>query len=218
MTASDDTEVRNLIARFAEATDVGTLEDYGACLTEGSTMVIGDSVTRTGRAEIVAAMEGSRAQGLFGPASGSIHVVGGQRRRRRHADEATASTSFIFLSGPSGQKEVVGTGRYLDTLTRTTDGWRLAHRRVELISPRSPRDHHPTAEGEPMDVIYTATATATGDGRNGRTETEDGQLDPRRRIPKEMGGPGGATNPEQLFAAGYAACFHSALKLVGQGR
>ena len=37
------------------------------------------------------------------------------------------------------------------------------------------------------------------------------------RIPKEMGGPGGATNPEQLFAAGYAACFHSALKLVGKG-
>jgi lipoyl-dependent peroxiredoxin len=66
-----------------------------------------------------------------------------------------------------------------------------------------------------MDAIYTATATASGDGRNGHTASEDGILDVDVRIPTEMGGPGGATNPEQLFAAGYAACFHSALKLVG---
>ena len=68
-----------------------------------------------------------------------------------------------------------------------------------------------------MEAIYTATATATGDGRNGHTESEDGILSLDVRRPKEMGGPGGATNPEQLFAAGYAACFHSALKLVGRG-
>jgi Ohr subfamily peroxiredoxin len=65
-----------------------------------------------------------------------------------------------------------------------------------------------------MRAVYTASATATGDGRNGHTRTSDGTLDLDVRIPKEMGGPGGATNPEQLFAAGYAACFHSALKLV----
>ena len=65
-----------------------------------------------------------------------------------------------------------------------------------------------------MNVLYTATATATGDGRNGHATSEDGILDFDLRIPKEMGGEGGATNPEQLFAAGYAACFHSALKLV----
>src|SRR5690606_922674 len=63
--------------------------------------------------------------------------------------------------------------------------------------------------------IYTAVATATGDGRNGHATSEDGQLDLDLRIPVEMGGPGGATNPEQLFAVGYAACFHSALKVVG---
>ena len=66
-----------------------------------------------------------------------------------------------------------------------------------------------------MEAIYTATATASGDGRNGHATSEDGILDVDVRIPKEMGGPGGATNPEQLFAAGYAACFHSALKVVG---
>jgi Ohr subfamily peroxiredoxin len=67
-----------------------------------------------------------------------------------------------------------------------------------------------------MDPLYTAVALATGDGRNGHARTEDGRLDLDLRIPKEMGGPGGATNPEQLFAVGYAACFHSALKVVGQ--
>ena len=65
-----------------------------------------------------------------------------------------------------------------------------------------------------MDVLYTATAHATGDGRNGHALSDDGILDLDLRIPKEMGGPGGATNPEQLFAAGYAACFHSARKVV----
>jgi Ohr subfamily peroxiredoxin len=65
-----------------------------------------------------------------------------------------------------------------------------------------------------MKILYSTTATATGDGRNGHTATEDGQIDVDVRVPEAMGGPGGATNPEQLFAAGYAACFHSALKLV----
>src|SRR5881394_3351156 len=67
-----------------------------------------------------------------------------------------------------------------------------------------------------MNILYTATAHATGDGRNGHAATDDGLLDIDLRIPKEMGGEGGGTNPEQLFAAGYAACFHSALKLVAR--
>ncbi|MEU0316241.1 organic hydroperoxide resistance protein [Nocardioides sp. NPDC006273] len=65
-----------------------------------------------------------------------------------------------------------------------------------------------------MTPIYTATAVSTGDARNGHVQSTDGLIDADVRIPKEMGGAGGATNPEQLFAAGYAACFHSALKLV----
>jgi lipoyl-dependent peroxiredoxin len=65
-----------------------------------------------------------------------------------------------------------------------------------------------------MQTLYATTAHATGDGRNGHVQSDDGLVDTDVRIPKEMGGAGGATNPEQLFAAGYAACFHSALKLV----
>lgn len=65
-----------------------------------------------------------------------------------------------------------------------------------------------------MEKLYTAQATATG-GRNGQVKSSDGVLDLEVRIPKEMGGSGGAyTNPEQLFAAGYAACFDSALSLI----
>ena len=65
-----------------------------------------------------------------------------------------------------------------------------------------------------MTPIYTATAVSTGDARNGHVQSSDGLIDADVRIPKEMGGAGGATNPEQLFAAGYAACFHSAIKFV----
>ena len=68
-----------------------------------------------------------------------------------------------------------------------------------------------------MEILYTAEATAWG-GREGRTASSDGVIDVTLSMPKELGGPGGAhTNPEQLFAAGYASCFHSALKLVARG-
>ncbi|GAB3597082.1 organic hydroperoxide resistance protein [Microbacterium tumbae] len=67
--------------------------------------------------------------------------------------------------------------------------------------------------------LYTTTATSTGDGRaGGRAVTDDGLLDVTLAIPASMGGPGGATNPEQLFAAGWSSCFHSALKLVASQR
>ena len=65
-----------------------------------------------------------------------------------------------------------------------------------------------------MHVLYRTTAHATGDGRNGHVTSDEGLVDLELRLPPELGGAGGATNPEQLFAAGYAACFHSALRLV----
>jgi Ohr subfamily peroxiredoxin len=66
-------------------------------------------------------------------------------------------------------------------------------------------------------VLYTAVATAEG-GRDGHTATDDGKLDVKVTPPPELGGAAEAvgTNPEQLFAAGYSSCFHSALKLVAQ--
>jgi Ohr subfamily peroxiredoxin len=64
-------------------------------------------------------------------------------------------------------------------------------------------------------VLYTARATAHG-GRDGHTASDDGKLDVTVAPPKEMGGNGEGTNPEQLFAAGFASCFHSALKVVAR--
>ncbi|MBW8076382.1 organic hydroperoxide resistance protein [Metallibacterium scheffleri] len=68
-----------------------------------------------------------------------------------------------------------------------------------------------------IQVVYTTSATATG-GRNGHTRSQDGQVDVDLSVPKAMGGPGkpGTTTPEDLFAAGYAACFGGALDFVAK--
>lgn len=65
-----------------------------------------------------------------------------------------------------------------------------------------------------MQILYTAQSTTSG-GRDGRAVSSDNKLDVKLSMPKELGGPGGeGTNPEQLFAAGYAACFLSAVKFI----
>lgn len=64
-----------------------------------------------------------------------------------------------------------------------------------------------------MDIIYKAVVTVNG-GRDGQAQSDDGLLNTKLAAPKALGGKGDATNPEQLFAAGYAACFMSALKLI----
>ena len=66
-----------------------------------------------------------------------------------------------------------------------------------------------------MQTIYNTSATASA-GRNGQVKTDDGLLDVSLAYPKEMGGAGNATNPEQLFAAGYAACFSNAVLHVAR--
>jgi Ohr subfamily peroxiredoxin len=68
----------------------------------------------------------------------------------------------------------------------------------------------------PDKILYTAEAHSTGDGRSGHVTTSDKRLDLDLAPPVEMGGNGEGTNPEQLFASGYAACFHSALRVVGR--
>jgi lipoyl-dependent peroxiredoxin len=71
-------------------------------------------------------------------------------------------------------------------------------------------------KGIRMKTLYTAEALATGEGRDGHGRTSDGKLDLDLATPPELGGSGNGTNPEQLFAIGYAACFHSALRLVAR--
>ena len=69
-----------------------------------------------------------------------------------------------------------------------------------------------------MTAVYTTEALSTGDGRDGRAVVQDSDLDFTLTAPKEMGGSGEGVNPEQLFAAGYAACYHSALKAVAKDK
>lgn len=73
--------------------------------------------------------------------------------------------------------------------------------------------------GMDFEALYTATVTVSGGeaahGRaSGLARSDDGELQVHLRLPAELGGPGGGSNPEQLFAAGYAACFHGALSLL----
>ena len=67
-----------------------------------------------------------------------------------------------------------------------------------------------------IEVVYTAESTATGGGRDGHVKSSDDRIDLDTRPPKAAGGSGEGTNPEQLFSAGYAACFLGALLLVGR--
>jgi len=67
-----------------------------------------------------------------------------------------------------------------------------------------------------IEVIYTAESTATGGGRDGHVKSSDDRIDLDTRPPKAAGGSGEGTNPEQLFSAGYAACFLGALRLVAK--
>lgn len=67
-----------------------------------------------------------------------------------------------------------------------------------------------------LDVVYTISSTATGGGRDGHVKSATGRIDLDTRPPKEMGGNGEGTNPEELFSAGYAACFLGAIRAVGR--
>ncbi|MBF0817386.1 organic hydroperoxide resistance protein [Microbacterium paludicola] len=69
-----------------------------------------------------------------------------------------------------------------------------------------------------MEALYSTEALSTGAGRDGRVAVAGSDLAFDLAVPKEMGGSGAGANPEQLFAAGYAACFHSALQAVARGR
>ncbi|MEU2911712.1 organic hydroperoxide resistance protein [Streptomyces massasporeus] len=72
----------------------------------------------------------------------------------------------------------------------------------------------PAVDTRPTKIMYVAEATAHG-GREGYVTSQDGRLDLKVAMPPQLGGDGNGTNPEQLFAAGYSACFHNALILVG---
>jgi osmotically inducible protein OsmC len=123
----------------------------------------------------------------------------------RRVDEA----ELRALDGQSGRALRIATNLEPKVCARTE---RL------LVALPEPRGMMRASQGAHMTAIYTAVATATN-GRTGAIKSDDGHLSAPLSLPKELGGPGGAgTNPEQLFAAGYAACFGSALGLVARNQ
>ncbi len=116
-----------------------------------------------------------------------------------------------FLDG-RGEDAVVDAG-VAGTAAPGPGGGNLAHGCILFV-------YHPGTrmEGTTVSTLYEATATAWG-GRDGRVSSSDDRVDLNLSIPKGMGGDDGpGTNPEQLFAAGYAACFHSALKAIARSQ
>src|SRR5262249_28543578 len=87
--------------------------------------------------------------------------------------------------------------------------------RLSSCAPTDCRLAH-TKEAAMARVLYTAEATVTGGRANGHGRTSDGVLEVDLRAPTELGGEGGGTNPEQLFAIGYAACFEGAIGVIGR--
>ncbi|MDI2099022.1 Ohr family peroxiredoxin [Ruicaihuangia caeni] len=99
------------------------------------------------------------------------------------------------------------TPRIVDEFTALVEAGSVAFDAAQYKAERAQEQPVPTQPA----LSYTASATADGNGRNGRVRTSDGALDVELRIPEALGGKGGGSNPEQLIASGYAGCFMSAL-------
>jgi osmotically inducible protein OsmC len=122
------------------------------------------------------------------------------------------SATFCLLA-TAGHVRVTGFRR--DFIVRLDRGLRRG-----VSGPSKPWSRKLAGDKERLTVridYRTPTVTSIG-GRDGSVRSADGLIDLQVAIPKEMGGPGGKTNPEELFAAGYAACFHSAVKIVAADR
>src|SRR5690606_25470515 len=132
--------------------------------------------------------------------------------------ELGAGRGILRLGGPQHGRQ-----RQFETrdhsrlpIVRTANHARPAFATVVAPRTSAPTCRSPHRRRLAMEVLYRAHATASGGGReDGRSRTDDGKVDVKLSTPTEMGGKGGdGTNPEQLFATGYAACYLGALRLV----
>jgi ketosteroid isomerase-like protein len=131
MSVEDHLALRNLIARLAEATDIGSMDDYMSCIAPDAVMTINDGmIIRTGSTEIREAMAANRSAGLFGPGSDTMHFLSPSRIETQ-GDTATASTAFQFFRDVSGTRQLVALGRYHETFLRSEGGWLLVRRETQ---------------------------------------------------------------------------------------
>ena len=135
----DDAEIRSLLARLAQLTDDGTVEDYLGLFAPDAVweMPANPAVgvpadRRAGVAEVEAGVRGRRAAGVQGPGSATRHVVTTIAVDLRGGDRATSVAYWMFLADTTGTPRVVSAGRYDDELRRIDGRWLLGHRRITV--------------------------------------------------------------------------------------
>jgi ketosteroid isomerase-like protein len=129
-TTADAVEARNLLAAFALATDLGTIDDYLALLTADAVIELAGRPPRNGAAEIRAGAEAGRRSGALGPGSHTMHMLG-PSQVTLDGDTASALTPFVLFRSTDETPTPGVAGHYHDTLRRTAEGWKLAYRRME---------------------------------------------------------------------------------------
>jgi ketosteroid isomerase-like protein len=126
---TDDREIRNLLARLAHLADYGDLDVYITMFTDDAIWErAGDR--RQGVADILSGAQERRASGLQGPGTHSRHMNTTLWVHVDGSDEAEAHSYFLFVQHTDATPSVGMVGHYHDTLRRTADGWKLAHRRI----------------------------------------------------------------------------------------
>ncbi|ROO84969.1 3-phenylpropionate/cinnamic acid dioxygenase small subunit [Actinocorallia herbida] len=127
---ADELEIRGVLARVAQYSDTGDLDDYAALFTEDARWSMGDWPEKNGRAEIRAAGAARRAEGQTGPGSQSRHLVG-TVAVALDGDRAVADSYWQFWVETAAEApRLFSMGAYRDTLHRTGHGWRIAERVV----------------------------------------------------------------------------------------
>jgi 3-phenylpropionate/cinnamic acid dioxygenase small subunit len=134
--ADDDSEIRTLLARMAQLADSGDLDTYLGLLLEDAAWVIPaipqtgvPASERHGREEIGAGVRERRAMGVQGPGSNTMHLVT-TIAVDVDGDDASASSTWMFVADTTTSPRIQAVGRYRDTLRRTPVGWRLARREI----------------------------------------------------------------------------------------
>ena len=125
---ADELEIRNFLGRVAHLSDAGSVADYVDCFTQDASLEV-PGQHRSGRSEIGAGSSKGREGGTQGPGSNTRHFVTNHVLHVDGSEIATSESSFIFVGGAT-TPVVLATGRYEDTLERTTDGWKLARRQI----------------------------------------------------------------------------------------
>jgi ketosteroid isomerase-like protein len=127
----DEIEIRNLIARLARLTDIGTVEEYLEAFTDDAVLEIPGLPIRSGTEGLRSGSLGSRETGAAGPGSNTMHFLGAISVNL-DGDTATSDTTFFLFKDTSTSPTPATAGRYHDLFVRTPKGWRLRHRNIQF--------------------------------------------------------------------------------------